>query len=320
MRGKSNQMKTNCGTLAESQASRRPIVVTGRWLKTAEIFDEEFIEGQAVEDPEAYLSRIRAEFPSADLFSFTQKLPDLSPKYPYPMEWDNMAAIPITSYQDWWSRHSWKRKQEFRKAAKRGVEVRRATCDEAFFQGIKGIYDETPVRQGRRFWHYGKSLKQVREENSTYPERSEYIGAYFENELIGFIRMVYVGKSAVLLQIISMIKHRSRCVTNALLAKAVEISAAKGMSHLIYAKYICNNRSLMDFKRHNGFEQILYPRYFIPLTIKGALALRLNLHRGITNAMPRFLIGIGFQLRWFWWERLSTKGRKSSAVSSSDNH
>lgn len=148
-----------------------------------------------------------------------------------------------------------------------------------------------------------ESCETVKKENSTYPERSEYIGAYEQSELIGFIRMVYVGKTAVILQIIAMQKHSTKCVTNALVAKAVEIAAEKRMTHLIYAKYICRNRALMDFKRHNGFELILYPRYFIPISTKGALALKLNLHKGLKEAMPPSVAKLGLKLKakWVQW-------------------
>ena len=36
-----------------------------------------------------------------DLFTFIQKLSDTSPKYGYPMEWDNMAALRVSSFDDW---------------------------------------------------------------------------------------------------------------------------------------------------------------------------------------------------------------------------
>ena len=36
--------------------------------------------------------------------------------------------------------------------------MRRVPFDDALVRGISRIYDETPTRQGRRFWHYGKDL------------------------------------------------------------------------------------------------------------------------------------------------------------------
>ena len=61
----------------------------------------------------------------------------------------------------------------------------------------------------------------------------------------------------------------------------------------------------MDFKRHNGFELVLYPRYFVPLTLKGTLALKLNLHRGIKEAMPRVLFRLGLNIRTQYCQMLA---------------
>ena len=61
-----------------------------------------------------------------------------------------------------------------------------------------------PVRGGRRFWHFGKDVETVRRGLATYLDRSEFIGAYWNEELIGFIKMVYVDQLATLMHIISM--------------------------------------------------------------------------------------------------------------------
>jgi hypothetical protein len=37
--------------------------------------------------------------------------------------------------------------------------------------------------------------------------------------------------------------------------------------------------SLLEFKRRNGFEQVNFPRYYIPLTLMGELFIRLRLSR-----------------------------------------
>ena len=91
------------------------------------------------------------------------------------------------------------------------------------------------------------------------------------------------------MQILSKNAHSDKRPTNALIAKAVEISEQRGMSHLIYCKYVYGKNAksdLTEFKRRNGFEQLLYPRYYVPLTIKGRLALRLKLHNGIGGLVP----------------------------------
>ena len=48
-----------------------------------------------------------------------------------------------------------------RRASKRDVAVEAAELNTTFVEGIKSIYDETPVRQGRKFWHYGKDAAEL---------------------------------------------------------------------------------------------------------------------------------------------------------------
>ena len=91
------------------------------------------------------------------------------------------------------------------------------------------IYNETPVRQGKKFWHYNKDFETVKMENGTFADRSIFIGAYFEDTLIGFVKIVLTEGCASTLQVISKIEHRDKKPTNALLAKTVEICASIGV-------------------------------------------------------------------------------------------
>ena len=268
----------------------RTVVVTGKWLRQAAIKDEDVVEGEIVEDPAVFLDELKRSGLQADIFSFSQKIPDTTPKYSYPFEWDNWAGIPITSYHDWWEKRlPQESRRNVRRAAKRGVVVRAAQFDEEFVRGIMGIYNETPIRQGRRFWHFGKDFETVKMENETYLDRSDFIGAYFNDELIGFIKIIYVDQMATLIQIISKIEHQDKRPTNALLAKAVEVCDKKGAKFLLYTKFIYDGNAsspLTEFKRRNGFEEIRYPRYAVPLTVKGALAVRANIHKGVRRLIP----------------------------------
>ena len=42
------------------------------------------------------------------------------------------------------------------------LDIRVETFDDEFITGMTRIFNETPVRQGRRFWHYGKDFDTVR--------------------------------------------------------------------------------------------------------------------------------------------------------------
>ena len=87
---------------------------------------------------------------------------------------------------------------------------------------------------------------------------------------------------------------------NALITKAVEVCHEKGISHLVYGNFSYGNKKnspLAEFKRRNGFEQVRFPRYYMPLTLKGSLALRLRLHLGLSEILPSQLINLLVRLR-----------------------
>jgi hypothetical protein len=157
---------------------------------------------------------------------------------------------------------------------------------------MAAIFNESPVRQGSPFRHYGKDESTIKREFSRYLFREELFGAFFENELIGFIFLAYAGKYAFLGQILSRIEHRDKYSNNALIAKAVEVVAAKNIPFLVYGHW--SQGGLDEFKRRNGFQKIDLPRYFVPLTLKGALALKLNAQRGFSPLIDRdnFLMGL----------------------------
>jgi hypothetical protein len=272
------------------QVNGKTVVVTGGWLKVAGVRDEDWQEGEVVREPNVFLANLQQHKRlGADLFTFSQKPSDPNPRFPFFYEWDSVAAIRTASFSDWWTnRVSTDLRRDVRKSAKLGVVVRPVPFSDDFVRGIMDIYDETPVRQGNPFWHYKKDFATVKRANETYLERSDFLGAFWGDELIGFIKIVYVDRLARLMQIISKDGHRDKRPTNALIAKAVELCEEKGCSHLTYGKYRYGQGAddLTAFKRRNGFEEILVPKYFVPLTIKGSVALHLRLQRGAKALVP----------------------------------
>src|SRR5271156_530700 len=121
--------------------------VTGRLLRIARLEAGAY---QTVEDPERVLEELRKSRTRVDLFTFMQPLPEITPKYSYPMEWDNLAAIPISTFENWWNHQirSFPRNRA-RQAEKRGVSIREVPFDDALVRGIWEVYNECPVRQGR---------------------------------------------------------------------------------------------------------------------------------------------------------------------------
>ncbi|MEM2311521.1 MAG: hypothetical protein QXD79_07945 [Candidatus Methanomethylicia archaeon] len=237
-----------------------------------------------VEDPYVYIKMLKGR---ADIFTFWQRPPDIKPKYDFPFEWDNMAVLIIKSYKFWWEKQINKKTRNMvRKSQKMGVKVLCSPLTDDFIRGIVKIYNETPIRQNKPFRHYGKTFEQVKEKFSILPTKykEDFIGAYYNNELIGFIHLIYSGKCALISQILSMIKHRDKAPNNALIAKTVEVCASKGIKFLIYERMSAG--SLGEFKQNNGFIKLYVPRYYVPLSFKGKLAIYFNLHKGIKGFLP----------------------------------
>lgn len=264
-------------------------------------------------DPDAFLKTLKRTGLKVDILTFAQRLPDVLPKFKYHLEWDNFAIIPITTFSDWWEKRVESSvRRAVRKAAKSDVVVSVARFDDTFVQGIVDINNETPIRQGKPFWHFQKSFDSVKSENSTYADRNTFIGAYYQGQLIGFIRMTQAGQVSHIIQLLTMTKHFDKRPANALVAKAVEVCAEKSISYLQYCNYTYNdpNSSLTEFKRRNGFEQILVPRFYVPLTTKGRIVLSAGLHRGLAQRIPKPLLSklVRMKSRWHTRTQLTTQG------------
>ena len=267
------RIKGKNATVPITEITGRRVILTGNVLKVAQIFDEELVEGEAVANPSAFVAALRASPLKADIFTFAQRPPETTPKFNEVFEWDNWAIASTRSFQDWWEKLPQESRKNVRRSVKKGVCVRAVPFDAALVKGIQGIYNETPIRQGKKFWHFGKDFATVKMENETYLERSEFIGAYYEETLIGFIKIIYVNQIAILIQILAKNEHHDKRPMNTLVADAMEICERKNMSCLVYGKYLYgkkNDSSLTEFKRRNGFEQINFPRYYVPFRRKAA--------------------------------------------------
>jgi hypothetical protein len=298
----------------------RRIVCTGGRLRTAAIFDEVWLDLPPLSNPFALLEAIERSGLRADLFTFAQSLPNIAVEYPdLHLDHDNLAVGDTSNFKKWWDGLPQESRKNCRKAQKRGIAVRPAAFDAAFVAGIKEIYDETPVRQGRKFPHYGKDLATVRAENASYAERSRFIGAFLGEQLIGFIKLVYCGRIARIMQIIARNDHYEKHPTNALLAAAMEQCSKDSIDRLIYGQYVYGKKrssSVTEFKRRNGFTEVLLPRYYLPLTAKGRLALAANLHRGLAATLPEPVTNFLLDSRAFVYDKLGPKfqgGQPSSA-------
>jgi hypothetical protein len=283
----------------------KDIQVQGRLFRIARLDGDKY---KFLDDPEPVLDGLRKSDTRVDLFTFMQRLPETAPKYAFPMELDNLAVLPVSTFENWWSEQiGFKARNKAKQAGKKGVVVREVPFDDALVQGISEIYNESPVRQGRRFPHYGKSIESVRRMSSTFLDTSVFIGAFLGEKLIGFIKLTAddTRKQAGLMHIVSMIQHRDKAPTNALVAQAVRSCADRGISHLVYSNFSYGKKersSLSDFKERNGFQRVNLPRYYVPLTQAGWVAFRLGLHHKLIDRLPGPLLAKARDLRYSWYK------------------
>ena len=300
-------------------AAGKTMVVLGNRVKVASVYEEDWLETE-LEDPETCLKELRQQSKTGlrvDVVTFAQKLPKTAPRYRYPMEAESIAATRICSFKQWWETLPQETRKNVRRSQKRGVEIRLVKFGDELVSAIAAINNESAIRQGRRFPHYGKSLDQVRKDYSSFLNRSDMIGAYYGTELIGLLKLVYRGEIASVLQLLVKLTHQDKRPANALMAKAVELCAARGITHLTYGKFNYGNKghsSLTEFKTRHGFQEVLVPRYYVPLTALGKLYTKLRLYRGLLGILPGRFIRVGLRAREEWYHLKNFLSRCSSRV------
>lgn len=287
-------------TLSTLQHARFDRVLS--WpVRVVAFHDEQWTESPLLNSPDACVQILLQYRPIPDIFTFAHAEGHVKPSGPFHLEWDNEAVVDLhRGFAFWWETLPQESRKNVRRSQRRGVSVLPAKFDDDFVRGIAAIYNETPIRQGRRFPHYGKPLCQIRDENASYLERSELIGAYFQGQLIGFIKMVRVRSVYRIMQIVCLDAHQDKRPTNALLAKAVEIGCNKGGSQLVYGKFVYGTKEsspMTEFKRRNGFTRMEFPRYYVPLTRWGRLAISCNCHQGVKQSLPEPLVNLFLRAR-----------------------
>ncbi len=291
----------------------RDIKIRGNLLRIATVEGDNFL---FLDDPRPLVEGLKNSGTRIDHFTFMQRLPETTPKYDYPMEWDNFAALPISTFDHWWTKVlGFKGRNKAKQAEKKGVKVREIGFDEALVHGIWKIYNECPIRQGKRFPHYGMTLESIRPYAGTFLENSIFIGAFLEDEMIGFAKLTIdeTRTQAGLMHIVSMIQHRDKSPTNALIVQAVKSCAERNIPYLVYSKFAYGNKksdSLSDFKERNGFQRIDIPRYYVPITRLGDLAFRMRMHHRLIERLPEPLIERLRNYRAAWYDKVQLSQEK----------
>jgi hypothetical protein len=283
------------------------LIIQGRFFTVTRLKDEWYDE---LGDPEPIIRDLKRYARVPDLFTFWQRLPDTAPIYSYYYEPEVLSAIPLKDFKHWWEKQIGSdTRKKAKRPEKRGVEIRVVTLDDAFVRGVMEVFNETPVRRGKPFWHYGKDLDTLKEELSRDLDRSKFIGAYDGGNLVGFVKLVYAeGRFANPGLIVSKIEARKKYVNNALIAKSVELCCQDGIPFLTYTKWRRGTQA--EFLIRNGFHNVTVPRYWVPLTPKGKISLKLGLHRNIRSYIPQGLLGALLELRRGFYGRWYEKYRR----------
>ncbi|MEQ1844986.1 MAG: GNAT family N-acetyltransferase [Nitrospira sp.] len=269
-------------------------------------------------DPKAEIQEIAQSKVRADLVTFVDRPLCPSPPLPYFQDWDNRAILEITSYDHWLMKQiPQQTRNKVRKAEKKGVVVHVEPFNDKLIADLVGMFNESPFRQGRPNRYYGWDDEMVRRVWKTDLDRSVWIVAYYDGEMIGFIKLILGNGIARTSGTIAKMAHRDRAPMNAILAKSIEVCAERGISHLVYGQFIYGRKgedSLTIFKVNNGFKRFDIPRWYIPLSLWGHTALRLGLYKELIELVPTPLLKMIRTVKNKWYQgampRLVTDGRQ----------
>jgi hypothetical protein len=271
------------------------ISTTGKFFRIARLYHEWF---EFLDEPAVLVEKMKERKPLSDLFTFVQEAHLPRPEFPYHRETATASVLTIKSFDDWWDNLHFKARNKARKATKTGVEIHETELNDAFVKGVEKIYNESPLRQGRKFTHYGKDFNQIKDDLSSFTDKSIFTGAYFNGELIGFMKLFQGNGMMRTIHIIAMLAHRDKCVMDALIARAVKLCDEKGFAYLHYGDWA--SRGLGAFRTKYNFQPHDCPRYFVPLTVRGQFMLSFRLYRPLRERLPQSWVDRLTALRNHW--------------------
>jgi hypothetical protein len=275
-------------------------IISGSIAKTASLERDKAAWLEDLDDPASVIRVLTDARAGVDIFRFSQRIPDSQPKYSYYKEWRHVAAIPVSSYNNWLEKQiSSKARNKIRKTQKFGVTIQEHKLNDDLVRGVMDIFNQSPTRRGKRFWHYGKDFETVKNELALDLQDSIFVTAYHRNELIGFVKLLLADRYAIVTLILDKLGHRDKAPMNGMIAKAVEICATRKVPYIVYMMWRRGGHG--QFQESNGFEKISIPEYFVPLTLKGEIALCLGLHKGLKGAIPEKMMVWLLSLRSKWY-------------------
>ena len=73
----------------------KEIVIQGKLIRIARLDEDTY---EFPKDPESVTAALRKCGTRIDLFTFMQILPETAPRFAYPMEWGNLAVLPVSTF------------------------------------------------------------------------------------------------------------------------------------------------------------------------------------------------------------------------------
>jgi hypothetical protein len=282
-----------------------PFSINGKMVRVAQIEEDWLYE---VSRPQELISELsQRDKYNVDLFTFRQIIPNFFPTYKYYFEFENDAVITVHSYDHWFNNQIHPNaRNKLKKAHKKGVRIKICQFSDDFLHEILDIYNESPIRQGKRFAHYGISFAALKKAHSTFLDKATYIGVYFNQEMIGFAKLVQTDNFIRTMGILTKGRHSDKAPMTLLISEAVRICESRSIKYFLYGRYDygkIGSHSVRDFKKYNGFEGLLFPRYFVPLTVKGTIFKKFNLHNGISGITPEPIIRFYLKKRKEYYDR-----------------
>jgi hypothetical protein len=270
--------------IASDSESRFSVPGIGkRWFYKSAQFFEPYEHTRDIYPNSQLIEMLKSK--GVDLFSFIErsflKPPTLQNHELYHCP-ETVGLLSINSFEDWFKKLPSRERNMIKKAERTGLQTQVVTVDKEFIQNAHQIYNETPIRQGRKYSGFGITIDEIQKKFENL-QSSKVIGAYFEGKLIGLLWVEFGDQVAAMMSFLSLISYRNKNPNNAMIACAVKLCSQKGYRYLTYGN-MGYNPGLDFFKKNNGFRRVAVPRYFMPLTYKGQLAIRLNLCRSVERS------------------------------------
>ena len=79
----------------------KEIVVSGKFPRIARLRAEYY---EYVDEPQAFIDKLKASRCRADVLSFLQETAERTPRHRFYHEWEGISVVPITTFDHWWKK------------------------------------------------------------------------------------------------------------------------------------------------------------------------------------------------------------------------